>query len=234
MSKNNNNKGKKIWFKCLKSILRIFIRKPKIIYLDGQIKENSIVLSNHVGSVVPIKLELYANFSFRYWGTYEMNSGLKSVYKYLSTTYFHQKKHKDKKLSKILAFLVAPFANIFYKGLQLISTYKDVRFKTTLKNSYKTIKNGYNLVIFPEDSSNGYFDDLKHFFAGFVVLCEYCLKRNLDLNIYTSYFIKKENSYIVGKVVKFSQIKKQFKDRNVIAEFMLNQVNGLKNYPQNR
>lgn len=229
-----NNKGKRVWFVCLKSILKIFIRKPKIKYLDEQIKPHSIILSNHVGSVVPIKLELYANFPFRYWGTYEMNSGLKSVYKYLANTYFYQKKHKSKKLSKFLAFFVAPFANIFYKGLQLISTYKDARFKTTLKKSYETITNGYNLVIFPEDSSNGYFDNLKHFFSGFVVFANYCLKRGLDLNVYTSYFVKTENTYIVGKAIKFSELKQKFKNRNQIAEFMLNQANGLRSHSQNR
>ena len=90
------------------------------------------------------------------------------------------------------------------------------------------------MVIFPEDSSNGYFDNLKHFFAGFVVLCEYCLKRDIDLNIYVSYFVKKDNTYIVGKAVKFSEIKKQFNDRYQIAEHMLKQANQLRNTPKNR
>ena len=224
-----NNKGKKFWFKCLKGILKIFIKKPKIKYLGVKIQQNSIVLSNHVGSTVPIKLELFADFPFRYWGTYEMNSGLKSVYKYLKDIYFYKKKHKGKKLSKFLAFIVAPFANIFYKGLQLISTYPDARFKTTLKKSLQTIQNGYNLVIFPEDSSKGYFDKLKHFYSGFAVFGNYCLKNGIDLNVYVSYYVKQNNEYIVDKPVKYSKLKTAFKDKYKLAEELLNRANNLKN-----
>lgn len=223
-----NNKGKSLWFKALKGFLKIFVRKPKIKYLGQKIEENSIVLSNHVGSKVPIKLELYADFAFRYWGTYEMNSDIKSVYKYLSNVYFYQKKHKGKFLSKFLGFVVAPFAKLFYKGMQLISTYPDARFKTTLQKSFTKIKEGYNLVIFPEDSSSGYFDNLKYFYGGFVVFANYCLKRGIDLNVYLSYYVKQTNTYIVDKPIKYSQLKQTFKDRQNIAEQMLKRVNALR------
>ena len=64
-----------------KGFLKIFIRKPKIVYLGKEIDRPSIILSNHVGKTAPLTLELYFETPFRYWGTYEMNGNLKSVYK---------------------------------------------------------------------------------------------------------------------------------------------------------
>ena len=71
-----------------KKILRLFKKKPQIVYLGEEIKTSSIILSNHVGASGPLAWELYPIFSFRFWGTYEMNSGLKSVYIYLASYQF--------------------------------------------------------------------------------------------------------------------------------------------------
>lgn len=225
-----NNKGKSFWFKALKLFLKIFVRKPKFVYLGEKPKENSIVLSNHVGSKVPIKLELYAEFPFRFWGTYQMNLGLKSVYKYLAQTYFYRKKHKGKNMSKFLGSIVAPFAKLFYNGLKLISTFPDARFMGTIKRSLKILKMGYSLVIFPEDSSNGYFDNLTYFYSGFVVFATYCLKNGVDLSVYVSYYQKRKNCFVVSAPIKFSNLVEKFANRNKIADEMLKRVNELQNY----
>jgi 1-acyl-sn-glycerol-3-phosphate acyltransferase len=87
------NKQKKIknrrWFMCiLRGLVKIFIRKPKMIYLGEKVEPQSVLLSNHVGSSGPLTLECYfKDQPFRFWGTYEMNGSLKEVYKYLSEIY---------------------------------------------------------------------------------------------------------------------------------------------------
>ena len=73
-----------------------------------------------------------------------MNSGLKSVYKYLSEIYFHKKKHWNIHLSRIFCVIAAPIVNLFYKGLDLISTYPDGRLLNTIKESIKVLENNKN------------------------------------------------------------------------------------------
>lgn len=40
-----------------------------------------------------------------------------------------------------------------------------------------------NIFILSEDSSGGYLDEIKSFYAGFVLMAEYCFKRGLDVKI---------------------------------------------------
>jgi len=227
MSKTKKIHNRKTWFRGLKCFLKLFVPKPKFVYLGESITKPSIILSNHVGASAPVKYELYFKENFRFWGTYEMNSGLKSVYKYLSTVYFHQKKHKGKFVSKLIAFFACPFANLFYKGLNLISTYKDHRFKNTIKESIKTIQNGQNLIIFPEDSSKGYFDNLTQFFAGFVVLAKMFYKKGIDLPIFVSYYRKKDKTFVIDKPINFSDLVKTRLNKYEIAKMLCNRANAL-------
>ena len=83
MAKNKRN-DRKLWFRCVKAVLKVFVRKPKFVFLGEQFRDQSIILCNHIGMSGPLANELYFPNNFRFLGTYEMNSGLKEVYKYLS------------------------------------------------------------------------------------------------------------------------------------------------------
>ena len=212
---------RKAWFRGLKHILKIKYKKSQFIYLGEKPTERSIILSNHVGTDAPLTLEIYSDFPIRFWGTGEMNSGLKKLYKYQSEVYYHLKKGWNLHLSRLFCLLASPLTNLFYKGLNLISTYQDTRIRKTLDESLIAIKdNNENIVIFPEDSSDGYCDELKGFFGGFVLLAEKCLKNGIDVSIYASYFKKKDRQYIFDAPVKYSELKAQFGDRNAIAEHL--------------
>ena len=217
---------RKAWFRGFKQFLKIKYKKPQFIYLGEKPTERSIILSNHEGTDAPMSLEIYADFPICFWGTGEMNSGLKRLYKYQSEVYYPVKKGWNLHLSRLFCLLASPLTNLFYKGLNLISTYQDGRLRLTLGESLVALKdNGENIVIFPEDSSDGYSDELKGFHAGFVLLAEVCLKNGIDVPIYVSYFKKKQRQYIVDAPVKYSELKAQFGDRNAIAEHLCMRCN---------
>lgn len=219
--------NRKRWFRGLKNFLKIFIRKPKFVFLEKVHPENTIFLSNHVGASAPVLLELYFQQPFRFWGTHEMTEGLRAVYKYLSTTYLHEKKHFSKVGAKILAFFICPFVNLFYKGLCLIPTYKDARLKKTMTESLNALNNKENIIIFPEDSSHGYFDDLSKFFPGFITLAKLYLKQGNDSYIQVMYYAKKYRTFIVDKSIKFSQLLDQHLSSEDLAKEMCDKANDL-------
>ena len=127
------------WFRCLKSFMRLFIRKSKFKYLGEEIKGKAIVISNHVGTTGPFAFEFCSGLNFRFWGTYEMNSNIIQVYKYLSNIYYPEKKHWNVFCAKLFCLIAAPLAWLFYRGLRLISTYPDVRFRKTIRESLDAI-----------------------------------------------------------------------------------------------
>ena len=231
MSSENNKKNKKNrkwWFRGIKCIMRLFIKKPKFTYLGESIKDGSVILSNHVGTKVPLGFELYFNQPFRFWGAHEMNGGLISVYKYQSKVYYHQKKHWNLFWARLFCLIATPLTFIFYKGLNLISTYSDQRFRSTLKKSMDALNNGESLIIFPEDSSTGYHDTILGFFGGFAVLCNMCYKRGRDLPIYVTYLKKENKEFIIDKPIMFSELVKDGFDKEKIAERLCNRLNELK------
>lgn len=219
-------KQRKWWFKVLKKIMKIRYKKPTFVYLGEKFTNSAIILSNHEGTDAPMSLEIYNDAPIRMWGAHEMNSGLIKMYKYQTKVYYHEKKHWNLFLARAFCLIASPLTNIFYKGLNLISTYKDARLKTTIRESYDTLQEGQNIVIYPEDSTNGYLPQLEGFHAGFYLLAETCLKKGLDLPIYTTFFKKEEKVYVVDKPIKYSELK-QGKTKNEIIETLLKRTNEL-------
>lgn len=225
--KKKNKALRKRWFKGLKKFMRLFVKKSDFVYLGDKIESNSIVLSNHVGTSAPLAWELYSDVNFRFWGASDMNSGLIKLYKYQSRVFYHEKKHWNLHLARLFCLLASPLTYIFYKGLNLISTYHDVRFRTTLSESIRTFEEGNNIIIFPEISDKGYLDELEGFHQGFLMLASICHKKNMDLSVYISYYRKNEHLYVIDKPFKISKLFEEGLSREEMAKKLCDRCNEL-------
>ena len=203
MQKKGKRKG---WFELLKKLMRLFIKKSEFVYLGERINEPSIIISNHVATSAPLAWELYGNCNFHFWGANEMNSGLIALYKYQSRVFYHEKKHWNLHLARLFCLIASPLTCLFYKGLQLISTYKDARFRKTIHQSLDKIKEGKSIIIFPEDSTNGYLDQLEGFHHGFIMFAHICLKQGHDVPLFVTYYKKSEKRYFIDAPIRLSDL----------------------------
>ena len=228
MKKNNEfRQERKWWFRFMKSLMTKRYPKPEFRYLGEHFQPGSIILSNHEGTDSPMTMELYCDIPIRFWGASEMNSGLVSMYKYQSRVYYHEKKHWNLHLARLFCLIASPLTNLFYKGLNLISTYHDVRFVKTLRESVDAIEKGQSIVIFPEDSTNGYLDQLEGFHGGFVSLCDALKRKGIDVPVYCTFFKKKEGVYVVDRPVLYSEISRGTHSREEVAKKLLDRTNEL-------
>lgn len=218
---------RKWWFRFMKKLMKGRYKQPEFIYLGEKFTNGAMILSNHEGTDAPMSLELYCDKPVRMWGAHEMNSGLISMYKYQTRVYYHEKKHWNLHLARLFCLIASPLTNLFYKGINLISTYRDTRFRRTIKESLDAIKAGDNIVVYPEDSTNGYLEELEGFHGGFVVFAEVCKKRGIDLPIYVTYFRKKDLKYIVDKPVLYSELSSHGETREEIAKKLVERCNEL-------
>ena len=218
---------RKGWFRFMKKLMTGRYPRPRFIYLGEKPTNGSMILSNHEGTDAPLSLEIYADFPVRMWGAHEMNSGLVSMYKYQTRVYYHEKKHWNLHLARLFCLIASPLTNLFYKGLNLISTYRDARFRKTIRETLRAVKEGENIVVFPEQSDKGYLEVLEGFFAGFAVFCESALKQGIDVPIYVSYFRKKDLLYIFDAPVMYSTLKAECGDKDAIAKKLLERCNEL-------
>jgi hypothetical protein len=161
------------------------------------------------------------------WGSYEMNSGLVKLYKYQTRIYYHEKKHWNLFLARLFCLLASPLTWLFYSGFDLISIYRGTGLVKTLRESVKAIESGSNVVIFPEDSTNGYLSELEGFHGGFVLLAELCYRKGIDVPIYVSYFRKSDLTYIFDAPVMYSELLQKHGTRSAIAEYLCERCNEL-------
>lgn len=227
---------RKWWFRLLLRLMRGRYKKPRFIYLGEEISEGGVILSNHEGTDAPLSLEMYSGKKLTMWGAWEMNSGLVSMYKYQTRVYYHEKKHWNLHLARLFCLIASPLTNLFYKGLGLISTYRDGRFLRTIRESVQAIEKGENIVIFPEDSAKGYLPELEGFYAGFATFAEACLRKGIDLPIFVAYFKKKEKQYIIDKPVRYSELCKNGESKEDIAKRLVERCNelGKMSFPEER
>lgn len=220
-------KDRALWFRGLKYFMRLFIKKSEFKFFGDKVKEGSLIISNHVGTSAPLALELYSDMPFRFWGAYEMNSNVFKLYGYLSKTYYHEKKHWNLFGARMFCIIAAPLTWIFYRGLRLISTYRDSRFRRTIKESVDAVKSNQSIVVFPEDSAKGYLDKLEGIYAGFLVFAKSCYKEGIDLSIHPAYYNKKTKTYLIDKPVMYSELIKSGKSQQEIANDLMKRINEL-------
>lgn len=228
MAKNRLVKKGKWWFRALKKLMTMRYKSPEFVFLDGKpFEDGSMILSNHEGTDAPMSLEMYLDKPLRMWGAHEMNSGLKKMYSYQTRVYYHEKKHWNLFWARVFCLIASPLTNLYYKGLNLISTYRDGRFLKTLRESVTTLQEGTNVVIYPEISDNGYLAELEGFHKGCVALMELCHKKGMDTPIFVTYFRKSDLTYIIDKPVYYKDLAANGETKDEIAKKLLDRCNAL-------
>ena len=220
------NRGKP-YFRVLKTVMQVRYKPTRFLFVGEEFPDGSLIVSNHEGTDAPMALEMYLPRRLRMWGAHEMNEGLIPMYQYQSNVYFHEKKHWKIWGARAFCLIASPLTNLFYSGLDLISTYHDPRIVKTLRESIAAIKGGESIVVFPEHSEKGYLPELEGFFAGFALFAEFCAKRGVDVPVVVSYYRKGENVYIFDAPAKYSALVEEYETREAIVGHLLARCNAL-------
>lgn len=221
-------KKKRPFFSFVKRILRLFYKRPKIKHLGETIKEPSIILSNHVSLKGPMINELYLPVSTFKWGAGEMFGSYKMRYNYLRNVFYMQKRGYGKAGATLRAIFAAMFSKFFYKGMNVIPAWHDGRMFKTVSDSIDTLKDGTSILIFPENSNDGYHDILTEFHQGFVTLAErYYRRTKQDVPVYPVYYHDKTHVMMIGEPQYVQDYVNQGLTRLQIAEKFRELVNRL-------
>lgn len=223
------------FFRLVRKIAKLFKRKPLIFNLNKEpLDSNAIYLANHSGASGPLTLSLYMPIFIIPWGAHEMVGNYRSRWKYLYYVFYQQKLKYSKFKSFVIATLFAIISKMLYRGMQLIPTYQDLRFKNTLNHSIDVLNMGLSVLIFPEDSNDGYLDVITSFNAGFVLLGErYYKETGKDIPIYPLYYQKRKNAFVIGEKVNIGELIKQGMSREEIAEYYKDKTNHIGDYLNN-
>lgn len=228
MDEKKSKRRRPLLFRGFKKFIKIFKRKPKIINLNETIDDKAIFISNHSAANGPFTLSLFFPKVFVPWGIHHMCGNYKERWNYLYYVFYQQKLGYGKIKSFIIATVFATFSKILYNWMKVIPTYTDLRLMKTMKISVDALNNNEPVLIFPENSNDGYFDVLTEYNAGFVALSTFYHKRyNHDLPIYPVYFSSKHRMLIIDKPQYIQDFIRKGLSREEIAEWFKNRTNEL-------
>ena len=212
-------------------IVRPFLKgkyKVDIEFLGEKFPEKCIIISNHANKRGPMVYEISLPVFHATWGAYQMLGSYKDRFKYLRNVLYIQKNGFGKFKATFKASYEALFSIFFYKGMKILPSYPDARLRTTLKHSMDVLDSGAAVSMYPEDSGDGYHDELKRFFPGFVMLAEQYYKKNgEDVPVIPVYYSIKKKKIVVGKAVFLQDMFKEGLDRYQIAERCKELVNDI-------
>lgn len=216
-------------FKLFLNIVKpLFWGKIKVVSLPENLPNKCIIVSNHCGKMGPMAFDIALPIFNVKWGAHEMLGNYRSRRNYLKNIFYIKKQGYSKFKASFIATFEAIFSKMVYKGMKLIGTYPDGRLRTTIKNSIKVLEDNKAIVIFPEDSNKGYFDEMISFFPGFVMLSEqYYRIHNEDLPIYPVYYSHKKRMMVIGFPTYIQSLIKNGLNREQIANYYCNEVNKL-------
>ncbi len=225
MTKKQIRKG---WFRGLKGFLSLFVRRPRVVNLGDRLLDNAIYISNHSGATGPVVHELYLDVPFFAWGTNEMCFGVKERFSYLLHVYYHRKKHLNYFFAFFASLVALPVTTVFYKGMQILPTYMDARLYPTMKKSISLLKDGQSILIFPENSNEGYFEELKEYYRGFIMLARlYQRGQKQEIPIVSMYLNKKTNVLVIDQPKYLSSFDGIYQNDDEIAEWFKDRANQL-------
>lgn len=217
------------FYKIMRVFMRMVFKKPRIVNLAGEIADKSIVLANHSAKSGPPGLDLYFPKKTAKWGAYQMFGNFASRKAYLRDVLYIQKCGKKPGFkTSFIASVLGLLSPGIYKGMWMMPTYPDARFSRTLRNSAKILDANIPVMIYPENSNEGYKDVLTEFFPGFVMLAEkYYRATGEDIPIYPVYYSVKKRLMVIDKPLYVQDMVKEGLDRYRIAEKFCGAVNKL-------
>ena len=215
-------------FKFFTKILFGPLYRSKVESQIENLPDKAIIVSIHAAKKGPIAIATsYPKFAAM-WGHHGMLGSYKDRFCYLRNVLYIQKLHKNKFVATLKALYEAVFSVFIYKGMKMIGTYTDMRLLSTVRNSMGVLDEGASVIIYPEDSSEGYFDEVRSAFPGFVMLAEtYYQKRGEDVPVIPAYIAAKKKRLVIGEPKYVHELQKSGLSRQEAADVFKDEINNL-------
>lgn len=190
--------------------------------------DKAIIVSIHAAKNGPIAISMsYPKFAAM-WGHHAMLGSYRERFAYLRNVLYIQKMHQNKFIATFKALYEAVFSIYIYKGIKVIGTYTDMRLLSTVRSSMDVLDENASVIIFPEDSSEGYFDEVRTAFSGFVMLSMlYYKKRGEDVPVIPAYISTKKKRFLIGEPRYVRELERMGMNKEEIAEAIKEDINAL-------
>lgn len=228
MEKEKKKKIKKkgLFFRFLKATVSGFYGKVNHQGLENMPKEPCIFVGNHVQANGPIIAEMKMPFKRYTWCIGNMLH-LKEFPAYAFQDFWGYKPKWTHWFYRMMACVIAPLGTYIFKNADVIGVYKDMRARSTFKNSINALKEDYNLIIFPEkhEKFNHIVNEFQDKFVDVARL--YLKETGKELSFVPMYLAPKLKTVVYGKPIQFNSQRPIEEERKRICDDLKNAITAL-------
>lgn len=210
-------------FRIIKRMVRLFYGKTEIIGRENIPEHHAVLVGNHAQMNGPIVGELFLPENCYAWCAGQMMNR-KEVPEYAFADFWSQKPQWTHPFYKVLSHVIAPLADFLFNHARTIPVYRDMRIMSTFRTSIQYLKEGANLLIFPEKDVK-YNNILYQFQENFVdVAMLYYKKTGIALTFVPFYLAPRMKKLYIGKGIVFNGDNKIEEERKRIAAHLASEI----------
>ena len=222
----NKQKKKSLAFKIIRGLVDLFYPKTQVMGEENIPDEPCIIIGNHSQLHGPVVCELYFPDNYYTWCASQMME-LKEVPEYAYQDFWSEKPMMLKPFFKLLSYIIAPLSVTVFNNARTIAVYRDKRVLSTFRETVAKLKDGKNVVIFPEHNvkhNNIVYD----FQEGFVDIARmYHRSAGVELPFVPLYIAPRLKKMYIGKPVRFSADTPIEDERRRVCDYLMNEITNI-------
>lgn len=212
-------------YRVLKRIVRTLYPKMRVEGLENIPAGGAVIVGNHAHAYGPIGVELYLKNRYTWCAAQMMD--LKEAPAYSFQDFWSMKPRYTHPFYRILSFLTAPLCVLAFNNADTIPVYRDVRVMKTFRETLRLLREGKNIVIFPEHTvphNNIVYD----FQDRFIDLGRMYFNMNQkELSFVPMYIAPRLKKIILGKPIRYRADASADQERRRIREELMEAVTRL-------
>ncbi len=210
-------------YKVVKWFVWFFSPKFKVKGTENLPNEPTLIVGNHSQMYGPIACEFYIPGKHYTWCAGEMMS-IKTVPSYAFKDFWSQKPQWIQPFYKVLSVIIAPLASLIFNNANTIGVYRDTRILSTFKATVNRLKEGANVVVFPEHDVK-YNNIIYDFQDKFIDIAKLYYKRTGKyLSFAPLYIAPKLKTMYIGKSTVFNPDLPIDEERERICKYLMNEI----------
>jgi len=223
--------------KCILALLKIVVKKPQFINLNEneELPKRCILIGNHRSAIGPFTYRVHMKGVFMVGSAHQVCENFRNRWNYLYHVFYRKKNNVPAIPAFIRSTLLGVFIGRLYKLAGALPIYFDSRLVLTFKYCLQVLEEDIPVAFFPENSDDGYFEIVKKFNMGFLLIAKlYYEKHNEDVPIYTHHFASNPDRIITGKPMYYSELAKTHTDEEICEIFReyMNSLNAIGRNPE--
>lgn len=213
-------------FKVLRFFVKTFYRKPEIVGAENLPDEPCIIVGNHTQMNGPIIGELYLPGRNYVWCAHEMMDK-NEVAEYAFRDFWSFKPRYIQWYYKLASHVIVPFSVCVFNNAHTIPVYHDTRAISTFREAVNKMKDGYNMVIFPEYNKK-YNNILYDFQDKFIDTARFYRKQTgREVKFVPMYVAPRLHKVFFGEGVSFDSSAPVKDERQRIKTELMNRITAL-------